>query len=148
MRAFEIERQVHLASGVLPAAGAYTAQNYIDLPPGAKIIVFWITYTRGGALGQPKFRLQWGNGTETDADELTQYDPGAEVVDDVVNTPYYLERPLGPPPVDGTARVYRLPVEIIDMGARQLRMLVAEHGNVGAPGTIAIAYTGTRGGPL
>lgn len=147
MRAFEIERQVHLASGPLPAAGAYTSQDYIDLRPGTTLIVFWITYTRGGADGQPKYRIQWGNGVETNADELLQQDAGLTITNDEGEIPYFLERPIGPPPPDDNPRTYVLPISVKDCwGAKQLRLLVAEKGNEGAPGTIAIAYTGSYGG--
>lgn len=148
MRAFEIQRQVHLASQTLPAAGAYTAQAYIDLPPGTKLINFWITYTRGDAGGQPVFKLQWGNGTEVDANELLQQDAGLAITNDEAEIPLFNERPLLPPPPDANPQVYTLPVQVLDMGARKLRLLVAEKGAPGTPGTVAIAYTGTRGGPL
>jgi hypothetical protein len=136
-----VARTVHLASAALPAAGAYSAQALYA--PGAglsRYIAFWITYTRGTANGRPKFKVEWSNGTETAATEL--------VIDETLTTSApsasqnaYLSEILGPAPANGSAVTYLLVLQN-NVGATGVRLLAAEAGVVGTPGTCAIAITG------
>lgn len=139
---FVIPRFVHL-SQVLPAAGAFTSQGFYTFPPGTRGLTFWITYTRGGAAGAPAFRLEGTNGTEQ-ARQLIQDDSSLAVTQPNATVNVEMETLLGPIPADGSAVVYKLPYTV-DPGETGVRLLAAEVGNVGAPGTILIAITGEGG---
>lgn len=139
---FELTREVHL-SQVLPAAGAFTSQNFFDLPTGTRGLTFWITYTQGGAAGAPAFRLQGTNGTEQ-ARQLIQDDSSLAVAQPNAEVNVEMETVLGPIPANATPIVYKLPYTV-DPGETGVRLTVAEDGNIAAPGTILIAITGEGG---
>ena len=61
---FLIPRTVELASQVLPAAGAYTAQGFSAIPAGTKRVSYWVTYTGNTATSKPKFRVEFDNGAD------------------------------------------------------------------------------------
>ncbi len=145
-----IPRTVHLATQVLPAlAGAFTDQDFFDMPIGTSKLVYYITYTRGGAAGRPIFHLIWGN-------ILT--DPGggeesrALVIDGSValvigadgdgRFNVQTSEPQGP---TASAEIqYVIECCCIPGGSRKSRLLASEQGNQGAPGTIAITLTGSN----
>lgn len=145
MLSFTIPRTEHLNSEVLPAAGAYTAQDFATLPPGTRELIYWITYTRGGAGGYPIFDVQWSD----DADECSEL-----VLDEASftaaapsgNVNVYMQKLLGPAPADGNPVGYMLAL-IVPYGATKGRLLVAEGGAVDTPGTVTVAYTGGTGAP-
>jgi hypothetical protein len=140
---FLIPRFVHL-SQVLPGAGAFTAQAIYTFPPGTRGLTFWITYTSAGApTGGPAFRLEGTNGTET-ARQLIQDDSSLAVAQPNAEVNVEMETVLGPIPANATPVVYKLPYNV-DPGETGVRLLAAEDGNTGAPGTILIAITGEGG---
>lgn len=145
---FFIPRTVHIPSSTLPAGGGFTAQGFFPVPRGVREISYWITYTRdpaGADTGYPAFLVQWGNGVE-EAYELV-LDRGSLTVAQplgLFNT--YIEAPLGPIPASDSPLVYVLPV-VAPYGASTARLLVAEKGDVNAPGDILVAYTGGVGAP-
>lgn len=146
MLSFTIPRTVHLASQVLPAAGAFTSQDFAVLPPGTREMVYWITYTRApGFTGYPQFLVQWSNGVE-EAFELV-LDKGTIVVAQPAgdfNT--YVEEILAPIPGSDAALSYVYEF-VVPYGASGGRLLAAEKGDVNNPGSIVIAYTGGTGAP-
>lgn len=142
---FVVERAVHLASTVLPGGGLFTSQAFTPLPPGAKEISYWITYTRGAAGGYPAAQVQWTNGTEQSSQlilDQSSISPGTPIAD--VNV--YVEEVLLPAPNSDAALSYVL-TAIVPQGATGFRLLAAERGAPGTPGTILIAYTGGVGVP-
>lgn len=138
---FVIPRTVQLATPALPLGGVFTAQPNTVIPLGTKRITYWITYTRGAAGGFPAFRAEWFNGTEQanntilDSGSLVPVQPFAEAN-------FYQEELLGPAPATAAAIVYELTFEV-PPGTIGARLLAAEQGATGSPGTITIAMTGS-----
>lgn len=145
MLSFTIPRTAHLASQVLPAAGAYTSQNFATLPAGTRELIYWITYTRGGAGGYPIFDVQWGDGVD-EASELVLDEASFVAAPPSGNANVYMQKLLGPAPADGNPVGYLLAL-IVPYGATQARLRVAEGGAVGTPGTVIVSYTGGTGAP-
>lgn len=141
---FIIPRTSHLASAALPGAGAFTAQGFFSIPPGTQRITFLVTYQRGAAGGKPLFQLEWTDGTTTSRDTVD--DTSYVLSPDVVNGPnaqnqIYLHQPLGPVPSDGSAISYDIETTV-KAGKTGVRLLMAEAGVVGSPGTASIFLTG------
>lgn len=130
-------RSVELASAALPGAGAFTAQAATAIAATTTKISYFVTYTRGAAGGYPQFQMLWGNGTEE----------GPEMVRDtalIVAQPLGIEqgyqfRMYGPTPSGAGAITYVIAFDV-PAGATTAKLLAAELGAVGTPGTIAIAY--------
>jgi hypothetical protein len=141
---FVVGRQVQLASQELPAAGAFTAQALQSIPQGTKRVTYAVTYTRGAAGGFPVFRHEASNGTETMRSVL-QNDGSLVVTQPDGRVNVQLEELAGPQPADGTAITYEL-TYVLGANITATRLLVAEAGVVGTPGTIAVARTGDSGG--
>lgn len=139
---FVVPRFVHLAQ-VLPPAGAYTSQGFYTFPVATRGLTFWITYERGGPAGAPAFRLEGTNGIE-EARQLIQADGSLAVVQPEGSVNVLQETVLGPIPADDEPLVYKLPYNV-DPGETGVRLLVAEVGNLAAPGTITVAITGEGG---
>jgi hypothetical protein len=137
-----IPRTIHLASAVLPAAGAFTGQTAFDVPEGTKELLLYCTYTRGAAGGFPRFQPMYGNGTEEvqsmviDSSSFT----AAAVPQGRYNV--FQEQINGPIPAAGTPILYCLRV-CMEGGNTTFRLLAAEAGVVGTPGTLAITLTGS-----
>jgi hypothetical protein len=142
---FVVDRTVHLASQVLPAAGAFTAQPMESVPLGTKFLTYVVTYTRGAAGGYPVFRHESTNGVETNVREPLQNDSSLVVAQPDGAVDVVMEEIDGPAPADGDPIVFYLRYELMD-GATAARLLVAEKGDPANPGTVAIARTGSGGG--
>lgn len=136
----DIPRTVHYAQSALPAGGAFTSQLPFPMPLGTKRVTFYITYTRAVPGGYAVFRLMWGNGTE-------------EVQETVIDTDLYITQPVGtqslllqdlegPVPVDGSPVSFTVYASVPG-GATHVRLLAAERGMPGVPGTIKIVLTGS-----
>jgi len=142
---YQTPRVVHLASQVLPGAGAFTNQGVFALPVGCKKVVAYVTYTRGAANGFPRFQPMLGNGTEETQGVVVN--PSSL---DVTTAPpqgrynVFMEQINGPIPTGAGAISYSLRF-CLDGGYTTFRLLVTEAGVVDTPGTIAIALT-TSGG--
>lgn len=137
-----LPRQIHLASQALPAAGAFTSQNFFSIPAGTKDLVFFIRYTRGAAGGQPLFRAEIDNGSEQSRYIITDQNSLAITAPEGLFN-FYLSEPQGPVPADGSAINYVL--EYLIRGAPLgIRLLVAESGVTATPGTIQITLTGSN----
>lgn len=138
VRQARVARAVHLASATLPVSGNYSNQTAYAIPDGVAAVMFYVTYTRGAASGQPKFKIAFGNGTEEGI---------AAVVDATITISQpFSQQPVrggefpGPVPADGTAIVFTILVKI-DGGPTTVRLLAAEVGVTGTPGVLAIALT-------
>ena len=133
-------RVVHLASSTLPAAGAYTTTAAYALPDGTKSVTFWNTYTRGAAGGYALHQIQWGNGTESAAPEgilstavtIAQPNGQVQLVNGIIE---------GPHPQSASALAYPPITVTVPAGATTVRMVSAEFGVTGTPGTLLTAIT-------
>lgn len=135
-----IDRVVYRASAALPAAGALTADPWFDLPKGTTRVTYWITYTRGAADGYAVFRPYYSNGTE-EARELIQDDTSLTVTQPEGAVDTVLQVLNGPAPADGDPITFAYTFERFPAATRRVRLLAAELGVVGTPGTLAIALT-------
>jgi len=138
-RGFEIARTVHISSSPLPAAGAFTTQSAFTVPAGITEIAFWVTYTRGAVGGFPYLQVLFGNGTEEGHD--ISLDQIVTVAQPLGTQNVYEQQLAGPIPADGSPITYVIAVHV-PRGATTIRMLAAEGGVPGTPGTITIALTG------
>lgn len=145
MLSFTIPREEHLAAQVLPAAGAFTAQGFAELPSGTRELIYWVTYTRGAAGGYPVFDAQWGDGVD-EGSELVLDEGSFAAAAPLGNFNVYIGRILGPAPADGNPVQYVLSY-IVPYGASLARLRVSEGGDIANPGTIVVAYTGGTGAP-
>jgi hypothetical protein len=131
---------VHMASAPLPASGDFTTNTATALAPGSKRVSFWLTYTRGGASGQMKFRVEW-----TDEDGNAATEPVNDATALTAAEPYgrmkhYLGEFLGPVAQD--ANPLRWPVSFeVPAGAKLVAVQLAEVGAVGTPGTAQVEYS-------
>ena len=136
-----LPRTVHLASGPLPAAGAFTSQAPYDVSGGLDEVTCWVTYTRGAAGGYPILWPMWGNGTEEGID--VAIDQIVTVSDPVGDQRVYEQQIEAPHPSGADAIVFCLPIRV-PKGATTFRLLAAEAGVIATPGTMAIAIAGGR----
>lgn len=136
----ETPRSVQLASAALPAAGAFTNQAAYAIPSGIGEISYWLTYTRGAMGGFAYAVPLWGNGTEEgheiilDQSSLTTAQPvgNVRVLEQQIECPH---------PADGNPIVIVLAFRV-PRGATTGRLLLAEGGAVGTPGTAALTLAG------
>lgn len=136
--ASRVARAVHLASATLPAAGAYTNQTAYAIPVGVKSVSFILTYTRGAAGGQAKYRILVGNGTEEG--DLSVVDVTLVASQPFASQQMYGQVLLGEIPQSASAVSQELTVNI-QGGWTTIRVIGAENGVSGTPGTLAIALT-------
>lgn len=134
-----IDRQVHVASQVLPAAGAFLTPEWQDIPKGTTRVTYWVTYTRGAAGGYLRSEAHYSNGSEDSREVII--DPTLVTSQPNGRLPLLLEQFEGPQPADGNAITYALTYEGLPAATRQVRLLVAEAGVTGTPGTVAVALT-------
>lgn len=135
---YEIPRIVHIPTGVLPAGGAFTSQPQFPIPTGIRHVTFYITYTRGAPQGFAAFRLLWGNGQDEHQETVID----TEVQDDSLTAAQsmFLQNLEGPVPVDGLPVNFVLYVTVPG-GSNRVRLLAAEKGMPGLPGTIGVTLT-------
>lgn len=135
---YEVGRTVHLASQVLPAGGSYTSQAQFQIPPQVDRIVFYVTYTRGAPGGRVSMRLMLGNGVEESQSTMldTDFAPsGPSAAQDL-----FLNVLRGPVPDDDNPVTFNVEVSVAG-GMKTARLLIAESGVPGAPGTAQITLT-------
>lgn len=142
---YMVERTTHLDT-VLPAGGLFTNQALQDLPAGLKQLVLLVTYTRGGVGGRPLFDIEWGTDVDTTSGhhelirDLTQFAAAGAIG----QSPMFIEQNFGPTPQSNSPLKYLLQY-VVPYGITKFRLIVAENGNVGAPGTIKIEFVGGTG---
>lgn len=125
----------HLASGALPAAGAFTSQGFTTVEEGITEVSFVVTYTRGAAGGYPVLRPQWTEGSKTISP--TTVDRTPESANGYARRRLYLEELQGIAPDDANPISFDVSFGV-PRTATGVRLLVAEGGVVGTPGTIEI----------
>jgi len=136
---FEIPRVIHLVTGPLPPSGNTTSQPPFAIPRGVRHITFYITYTRGAPNGFATFKLFWGNGVEETQETLVDHD--ILIVNSANSSQdMFLQSLDGPAPLDGNPINFILYVTIPG-GTTTVRLIAAEKGVPGAPGTIGITLT-------
>ena len=135
---FEVSRVPHLST-VLPAGGAFTDQASFIIPSGIRRVAFYITYTRGSQGGYSLFRLMWGNGTEETQSSLIDMD-FISISSVASSQNMYLNDLQGPVPTNDDPINFTLETGVPG-GATTVRLLAAEGGVVGAPGTVSISLT-------
>jgi len=135
---FEVSRVPHF-SGALMAGGAFSDQAPFSIPSGVRRVAFYITYTRGAQNGYGLFRLMWGNGT--DETQSTLIDSDFTSLSSVASSQdMYLNDLKGPVPTNGNPVKFTLETGVPG-GATTVRLLAAEGGATGAPGTVSISLT-------
>jgi hypothetical protein len=139
---FEIPRVIHLVSQSLPSGGGYTNQPYYLIPPGIRKICFYINYTRGAIGGFATYRIMWGNGTEETQETLV--DAAFAGDDQNIAQAMYLQDLEGPIPQSNSSVNFMVEVSVPG-GVRTVRLLAAEKGKPGAPGTTSITLTASSG---
>jgi hypothetical protein len=116
-----ISRLDHIASQVLPAAGAFLTPAWQPIPKGTTRVTYWVTYTRGAAGGFPRFEAHVSNGVD-DAREIIQDDSTLATAQPNGRISMLLEQLDGPQPDDGSAITYRLTYERIEASVTQVRL--------------------------
>jgi hypothetical protein len=136
-----IPRTVVLVSQVLPLSGAFTNQPPFAFSPAIRHMTFYIKYVHGIQGGFPVLRLMWGNGVE-------------EIASTVVNAAFSsfdgqvsaqemrISDLLGPIPGNDNPEYFMLETSVPG-GSTTVRLLVAEGGQIGVPGTAEITLTGS-----
>lgn len=136
---YEIPRVVHLPVQTLPISGAWTNQAVYAIPERIRQMTFYVTYTRGAAGGYPHFKLLWGNGVEETQE--TMIDMNYEVLPTSTAVQnMYLQNLDGPIP-NTDAPVNSILHVCVPGGATTVRLLAAEEGQPGAPGSAGITLT-------
>lgn len=144
---------VHRASAALPAAGAYTSQNFQLVPKGTYRVSYWIAYERGAGGGYPTFVHQYAN--EVGSDGAPPSDFAGKVAQEVILDPttitaaawatasvnLYQEVVLGPIAGAGQILYYCITYERLPAACVGVRLLVAEAGVPATPGTCSITMT-------
>lgn len=137
----------------LPAAGAFTAQSYSDLPPQARRAHVVVTFTGGAGStnGAGRFRVQW----------RIQAGPTENVVTDVyeavldgttiaksgafLENPEYAYSIAGPIAAPATAFNFKLLSIEVPIFATGMRIIAAEGGDTAHPGQVTIRiYTSDK----
>jgi hypothetical protein len=135
----EVPRTVHLASTVLPAGGIFTSQQAFPIPLGIRKIAFYVTYANGGFPGGfAVFRLLWGNGTEEVQETILDTD--LSIIPPTGVQSLLLQDLNGPAP-SGLSPVTFIIYTTVPGGAIGVRLIAAEKGFIGLPGTLSIALT-------
>ncbi len=137
----EIPRTIHLVTGYLPVSGSFTNQANYNIPDCINQITFYIAYTRGAPGGYALLRLIWGNGTEETQQTLIDNCITVNNANSLQNL--FLQDLESPIPPDGNQVNFMIEVRVPG-GATTVRLIAAEGGVPGAPGTIGITLTASR----
>jgi len=135
---YEVPRVIHLVTGPIPPAGNFTSQSSYLIPTRIRKIAFYVTYTRGAPGGYPVVRLMWGDGVAETQETLI--DTSVDPVQPVTSQNMYLQDLDGPIPPDGYPISFIVETRVPG-GAKTVRLIAAEKGVPGAPGTIGITLT-------
>jgi len=133
----------HLTSAALPGSGAYTNQSVLNLVTAQTTVTAIVTYTRGTSGGFPRFKPMWTfASTEAQATTLEG------TIDNTTSPPLGIQQLdmwaiNGPKPADGTSISFTLSFDV-QQGATAFRLLAAEAGQTGTPGTCAILLSGSK----
>ena len=133
-----IPRVVHLASALLPASGNFTNQPAYILPQGVHSVTFYVTYTYGAPGGYSILRLLWGDGTTEFYETLL--DNTINITDPTSNQNLYVQEFDSPRPSDSNPINFMVETSVPG-GARSVRLIAAEKGNIPNPGILGITLT-------
>jgi len=123
-------------SAALPAAGAFDDPDWLELPLGARFVLVGINYTGGAAGGSYTLRPQWGFDESALGFSSMTSEGSVVAAEPYATRKAYAEQVLGP--VVGAAE-HALATDFrVPAGARLFRLLKAEVGAVGTPGTIRV----------
>ena len=136
---YEISRQIHLPTTVLPLGGSFTNQSPFSIPTRIKTITFYIKYARGAPNGFATFRLLWGNGVEETQETIRDIELVPEDTSRAGQN-LFIQDLLGPAPVDDNPINFILSV-LVPGGVTTVRLITAEGGVPISPGTIEITLT-------
>lgn len=135
-----LERATHIASGPLPASGAYDTPSYYALSEDVKKVTFWPTYTVGAAGGYAVHQIEWENGTESGAPEPV-LGSTVTITGNVATQVLYRREFEGPRPSDGNPLAYP-PITVTKHArATGVRFRSAEKGVTLTPGTFGCGIT-------
>lgn len=134
-----VEDQPHIVAAVLPAAGAYTANPAQQIPHGSDDLSIVFAYAKGLAAATGAFKAQVWWYLQGEEDQPVQHcfldAAGATIgADTAIVGAYQEELQFEPLAVAGTIR--RMVVVRVPAGAVQVRVVAAETGEVGQPGTL------------
>lgn len=136
-----IPRTVVLGSQVLPVGGAFTNQAAYAFSSAIRHMTFYIRYTQGLTGGFPVLRLMWGNGFEEIAS--TSINASFSSFDGrVAAQEMRISDLLGPVPNSDEPEFFMLETSVPG-GSTTVRLLMAEGGQIGVPGTAEITLTGS-----
>jgi len=136
-----IPRTVVLVSQVLPLSGAFTNQQAYSFSPDIRHMTFYIKYTHGISGGYPILRLMWGNGFEEIAS--TTINAAFSSLDGrTAAQEMRISDLLGPMPDSDEPEFFMLETSVPG-GSNTVRLLIAEGGQIGVPGTAEISLTGS-----
>lgn len=138
----EVPRTVHIPIGSLPPAGAFTTQPRYQIPPFIRKITFYITYARSIPGGRATFKLLWGNGVDETQETVLDSDVQNDAV--LATQNLLLQGLDGPVPPDDSPVSFVIYVSVPG-GATTVRLLAAEKGAPGNPGTLGVTLTGSTG---
>jgi hypothetical protein len=134
----EVPRTIHLLTQGLPPSGNFTNQPPYIIPDCIKKICFYVTYSYGAPGGYALLQLRWGNGTDEAQSTLIDLDFTPQQPFSLQNT--YLQDLEGPIPASSAAITFMIEA-VVPGGATTVRLVAAEGGVPGAPGTIGITLT-------
>jgi hypothetical protein len=136
---YEISRQVHLPTTVLPLGGIFTSQSPFSIPTRIKKITFYVKYTRGAPNGFATFHLLWGNGVEETQETIRDIELVPEDTSRAGQN-LFIQDLMGPAPTDNNPINFILSV-LVPGGVTTVRLIAAEGGVPSSPGTIEITLT-------
>jgi hypothetical protein len=135
---------VEIASAeTLPAAGAYTAHAYFDLPEKWRSIAWLVEYTAavGSTGARPKARVSWSCGGFEALQPIVETTLDVSAPPTAARSQYFLEQRHPSAVSAGQTITLALPFDVLP-GATGARLDLAELGDVANPGTVTVAVTG------
>ncbi len=136
-----IPRTVVLGRTVLPPGGAFTHQTPFAVPSGIRRVSFYVSYTRVVSGGFPVVRLMWGNGVEETQSSIIN-SVFASFNSTFATNQVRLNDLIGPSPESDDPISFMLE-STVPGGSSTVRLLIAEGGQIGLPGTAEISLTGS-----
>lgn len=135
----DTEIQTPNYDAILPAAGAFTDQDYSTLGAMARRLTIGIKYTKHASATTNKLKLQvqWKLGNDGGYFEPLLDGSSPTIAADVMRIPEYRQEVLGPPVIAGNSPLlWRALMLEIPSCATGVRVLLAEVGDTTNPGTV------------
>jgi hypothetical protein len=132
-----LDVQTARASAVLAAAGAYDSAPTEMYCPGFRFVTLFGEYTRGGAGGKVKLKLEVSpSSSGTVWHQMSLYNQGTNVAG--ADTKSTLQREEVEYGSNAAAKELFTLSAYLDGNAERLRVICAESGAVGTPGTVKV----------